>query len=56
MVIEVVTGVHISIIFVHPLGIIEVCHVLLQFVHALGDILTLCVHGHRVLLVKVVVF
>ena len=54
--IEVFAGVHISIIFVHPLGVIEVCHVFLQVVHGLCDVFALGVDRHCILLIEVMVF
>jgi hypothetical protein len=53
-VVDVLGRIHISIIFIHPLGVIEVDHMLLQVIHDLIDVLALSQDGHGVFLVEVV--
>ena len=47
-------GIHISIILIHPLGVVEVGHMLLQVIHDLVDVLTLGKHWHGIFLVEVI--
>jgi hypothetical protein len=48
--------IHISVIFVHPLGGIEVGHVLLQIVHNFCDVVLLGLHWHRLFFVEMILY
>lgn len=48
--------IHISVIFVHPLSIIEVSDMLLQVVHDLVDVFPLGEDRHGVFLVEVILY
>jgi hypothetical protein len=51
---EVLVGYHISVVFIHPLGGLEVCDVFLHVCHNFIDVFAFAHHGHGVLLVEVV--